>query len=142
MPAVEPTEPGKLLPSSLCSKCLLEPTRGDGFLKTLGLLGAERSRRFTLLSFQRPALRLNGVKKPLTRAEASASESELRIRLRPKASKLSRVAGTLVRRPCGQPGDDSRSQALPKRAKRRFPACSAAPSRRARGTSSSVTASP
>ncbi len=54
----------------------------------------ERSRTFTLLSFQGPALLFGRAKKPLTRScRGLRVESESAIRLRPKASKLSRVQG-------------------------------------------------
>src|SRR5439155_6104261 len=51
------------------------------------------SRRFTLLSFQRPRCLWCGVKKPPTYARRLSTKSECRIRLRPKASKLSRLQG-------------------------------------------------
>ena len=54
--------PSAVQPAEEVTRFLRPPSRKE----------AERSRRFTLLSFQGPALAWNGIKKPLIRAEASA----------------------------------------------------------------------
>src|SRR5947209_7450017 len=69
--------------------------------------GPSRSRRKrTLLSFQRPSPPGDVKKPPTTRARGPQMLGSLRIRLRPKALQC-RGAGTLLRRPSGQPENDS-----------------------------------
>jgi hypothetical protein len=91
-------KPAILFTLSLCSKVAsvtVKPTerRRVPFVPPRARY-PERSRTFTLLSFQGPALLSGRAKKPLTRScRGFRVESESAIRLRPKASKLSRVQG-------------------------------------------------
>src|SRR6476659_1120382 len=105
------------------------PEGGDRFVRFLaGAEASPRSRRKrTLLSFQRPAL-LGDVKKPPTRARGPGKLGTCDVSDCVLRALQCRGSETVLRRPIGQPGNDSRPQPIVNRMKWRFPACRTAPS--------------